>query len=359
MTTETALPSPAALVAEAIAIGRSITSTDHDIVRARLLLDIAHELRVANDERRREGLAAKVAADALEAALRRPASKGGRTSAIDLLTEVGPAAAARYRLRGDHLHYGGTDLGGVPAWLREAFRTKSDVAFGYRRGQVAAPTIRQIELARDALAAGTTKRAEQVSLLEEIVGREEEAYVTRPQYADHSYIEGCCERPAGEHHTVHRDQLRAWDQQSKPAGDDLGDAVQATLDATQLNPLAPFTMAEMTETKRFVLDDLTKAVPLLTGWQEGDESTCRFCQTPVILSVAAIPQQTYGNGGTDLTWRHKYTGQAVCAHPITAEQIDTDSVPGHTFATPITAQKDLATGGTLYGGGGSDTTQDM
>jgi len=311
----TELPSPAALVAEAIAIGRDVTSGDGAIMRARLLLDIAHELRVASDERRREELAGKVAADVLAKALGRPRRSPvkERRSAIDILTDMRE----------------GGDLFGDAEALARLGRVGADVfakrnadrMFGYERGQSAPPCSRQVELARDAQAAGALKTDAQWSLLKEILDREAEAYAWAP---------------AG----------------SGDAGD-LADVAQG--EAAESDPLEPFPLRvpELAETQRFTLDEpVSFSFP--TDWVQGDESTCRFCQTPVILDVASLPQQTYGNGGDALLWRHKYTGQAVCATPLTAEQIENLSAPAHTFATPATVRKDLATGGTLYGGGGPE-----
>lgn len=82
-------------------------------------------------------------------------------------------------------------------------------------------------------------------------------------------------------------------------------------------------------------------------WREGDISECRFCHTPVMLGEATIAQQTYGNGGADVVWRHKYSGQAACAVAAMGEQMAGDETLVHTFATPATNLKALASGGVI------------
>lgn len=73
----------------------------------------------------------------------------------------------------------------------------------------------------------------------------------------------------------------------------------------------------------------TQRLPIV--WSVGDKADCRHCHTPIELrelSGASSPAGPYQS------WQHKYTGQTVCATPITAEQIADGERPMHTFAEP-------------------------
>lgn len=71
--------------------------------------------------------------------------------------------------------------------------------------------------------------------------------------------------------------------------------------------------------------DTTQRIEALP-WAPEDRSECRFCGTPIRMNEFAV-------------WVHKYTDQTVCATPVTAEQIEADAVPEHTYATPATVRK--------------------
>jgi hypothetical protein len=66
-----------------------------------------------------------------------------------------------------------------------------------------------------------------------------------------------------------------------------------------------------------------------TPWQVGDKAECKHCHTPIQLDEA----ETTGLKADNVkVWRHKYTGQAVCAD---AHMGPTEGgFQGHTFAEP-------------------------
>jgi hypothetical protein len=77
-------------------------------------------------------------------------------------------------------------------------------------------------------------------------------------------------------------------------------------------------------------DDPADTQRIVAPWAVGDKADCRHCGTPIELFVGDPIQ---GREGLKV-WLHKYTGQAVCAMPITAQQVAEDSVSAHTFAEP-------------------------
>lgn len=70
----------------------------------------------------------------------------------------------------------------------------------------------------------------------------------------------------------------------------------------------------------------TQKIPIV--WEIGDKADCRNCHTPIELQQVAVQHE----GEPPAVWRHKYSGQAVCAdiHIGPAE----GGFEGHTFAEP-------------------------
>jgi len=79
-------------------------------------------------------------------------------------------------------------------------------------------------------------------------------------------------------------------------------------------------------------DDPAITQRIRTPWSVGDKADCRHCHTPIELAEAEVTGPYAGDYAGASMWRHKYTGQAVCAdaHMGPAE----GGFPGHTFAEP-------------------------
>jgi hypothetical protein len=73
----------------------------------------------------------------------------------------------------------------------------------------------------------------------------------------------------------------------------------------------------------------TQRLPVV--WAVGDKADCRHCHTPIIYDSAPA---TVGDDPVMMeSWRHKYTGQVVCADAPMGVRADDDTVV-HTFAEP-------------------------
>lgn len=87
-----------------------------------------------------------------------------------------------------------------------------------------------------------------------------------------------------------------------------------------------------------VRDDpgMTQRLPVV--WSVGDKADCQHCHTPIIL-VHVLGED--GQPRAETLWRHKYTGQAVCAEAVTAGRMEesgelrpAEAAVTHTFAEP-------------------------
>lgn len=94
--------------------------------------------------------------------------------------------------------------------------------------------------------------------------------------------------------------------------------------ATQVFPKA--TVDEPTQLTP-TIDEPTTRMPIV--WSLGDKADCRHCHTPIVL-VAMLDED--GQATDDWLWRHKYSGEHVCAdvHMSPVE----GGGEGHTFAEP-------------------------
>lgn len=77
-------------------------------------------------------------------------------------------------------------------------------------------------------------------------------------------------------------------------------------------------------------DFATQVIPIV--WSVGDKADCAHCHTPIVLCFRETEQQTYGEGGDEVVWLHKYTDLAVCQNPVIAEGDAEEAV--HTYAEP-------------------------
>lgn len=87
-----------------------------------------------------------------------------------------------------------------------------------------------------------------------------------------------------------------------------------------------------------VRDDPGTTQRLPVVWSVGDKADCRHCHTPIIL-VHVLGED--GQPRAETLWRHKYTGQAVCAEAVTAGRMEesgelrpAEAAVTHTFAEP-------------------------
>jgi hypothetical protein len=71
----------------------------------------------------------------------------------------------------------------------------------------------------------------------------------------------------------------------------------------------------------------TQRIPI--AWSLGDKADCRHCHTPIEYVEAVT---TGLKADAVKLWRHKYTGQAVCADASMGPA--EGGFPGHTFAEP-------------------------
>jgi hypothetical protein len=76
-------------------------------------------------------------------------------------------------------------------------------------------------------------------------------------------------------------------------------------------------------------DDPAVTQRIKLPWQVGDKADCRHCHTPIQLDEA---ETTGLKADAVKVWRHKYTGQAVCADVAIGPT--EGGFPGHTFAEP-------------------------
>lgn len=77
-------------------------------------------------------------------------------------------------------------------------------------------------------------------------------------------------------------------------------------------------------------NDLTTTQRIPIVWEVGDKAQCRHCHTPIELVEAVTTGFKADNVNV---WRHKYSGQAVCAAPLLG-QGDNEVPSAHTFAEP-------------------------
>jgi len=90
-----------------------------------------------------------------------------------------------------------------------------------------------------------------------------------------------------------------------------------------------------------VLSEQTQRMPIV--WAVGDKADCRHCHTPIELFEPTMTGPYADDYRGALVWRHKYTGQAVCAAPVMAKEAGCDmgeddcscERPTHTFAEPV------------------------
>lgn len=91
-----------------------------------------------------------------------------------------------------------------------------------------------------------------------------------------------------------------------------------------------------------VRDDPGTTQRLPVVWSVGDKADCRHCHTPIELAEAEVTGPYAGDYAGASMWRHKYTGQAVCAVAVMAKEAGCDmgeddcscERPSHTFAEP-------------------------